>query len=357
MPKGKTVSRVRPVPRQIRDIKPKRQLPRSEQAQDPNDDWWYQFNDNDGAESSSTATPVATHLRGASAANGARSRFGRRSTIDADAIAEGNTDVSRLKQVPQVAWERFKQTPRRKKIKRIFWGMILVFALKTIYFSDLDSYSVAEEEKLMKPKSTIHHNKKMSKSFFSDEDMAEALQFSAGRLSSKKTGESDLEKAPMIMDDFGLLNGVSSRIDNAGMSGSTFQTDSMAEPKLMNQYSDVIEGESNTMNAVIQRDTLQDKMMWGKSQSQGGIGSSNINVSQNNNVQDPIVSNEQRWGASQNTDNSGGSSNWGANSQSEMTWSDPLTKQKVESNVMGLSIVDDYIQQSPPDPMILMQET
>ena len=41
MPKGKTVSRVRPVPRQIQDIKPKRQLPRSEQAQDPNDDWWY----------------------------------------------------------------------------------------------------------------------------------------------------------------------------------------------------------------------------------------------------------------------------------------------------------------------------
>ena len=131
------------MPRQIQDIKPKRQLPRSEQAQDPNDDWWYQFNDNDGAESSSTATPVATHLRGASAENGARSRFGRRSTNDADAIAEGNTDddrnVSRLKQVPQVAWERFKQTPRRKKIKRIFWGMILFFALKTIYFANLDS--------------------------------------------------------------------------------------------------------------------------------------------------------------------------------------------------------------------------
>ena len=60
------VSRAPNIPRKIRNLKPKRQLPRNERANDRDDEWWH---NNIGAAQKSTTAQAVVHLRGVAASN------------------------------------------------------------------------------------------------------------------------------------------------------------------------------------------------------------------------------------------------------------------------------------------------
>lgn len=154
-----TVSRVPNIPRKIRDIKPKRQLPRNERANDQDDEWWHSTSRE--AQKSATASK-GDHSQGVAASDeslfGTRSRFSRSKAGEASSIShdgassgdENDNEPNRTKNIgirsiPTQMWERFKLTPTRKKIKRFIAGMVLFIALKSIYFADLDDYQYSQK--------------------------------------------------------------------------------------------------------------------------------------------------------------------------------------------------------------------
>eukprot|EP00984_Skeletonema_dohrnii_P026687 scaffold16065_cov75-Skeletonema_dohrnii-CCMP3373.AAC.1 len=147
-----SVSRAPNIPRKIRNLKPKRQLPRNERTNDRDDDWWH---NNIGAAQKSASTPGGIHLRAVAATNesfGTRSRFSRSKVSDAsisqDSLEnENENDINRTNNSSLLIqmWEKFKSTPTRKKIKRFIAGMVLFTALKSIYFADLDDYQYSQK--------------------------------------------------------------------------------------------------------------------------------------------------------------------------------------------------------------------
>jgi len=147
-----SVSRAPNIPRKIRHLKPKRQLPRNERTNDRDDDWWH---NNIGAAQKSASTPGGVHLRAVAATNesfGTRSRFSRSKVSDAsisqDSLEnENENDTNRTNNSSLLIqmWEKFKSTPTRKKIKRFIAGMVLFTALKSIYFADLDDYQYSQK--------------------------------------------------------------------------------------------------------------------------------------------------------------------------------------------------------------------
>jgi len=145
-----SVSRAPNIPRKIRNLKPKRQLPRNERTNDRDDDWWH---NNIGAAQKSASTPGGVHLRAVAATNesfGTRSRFSRKvsdASISQDSLEnENENDTNRTNNSSLLMmWEKFKSTPTRKKIKRFIAGMVLFTALKSIYFADLDDYQYSQK--------------------------------------------------------------------------------------------------------------------------------------------------------------------------------------------------------------------
>ena len=140
------VSRAPNIPRKIRNLKPKRQLPRNERANDRDDEWWH---NNIGAAQKSTSAQAGVHLRGVAASN--ESRF-RPRVLDASISEEApenehENEANRTNDIatPMRIWENFKSIPTRKKIKRFIAGMVLFTALKSIYFADLDDYQYPQK--------------------------------------------------------------------------------------------------------------------------------------------------------------------------------------------------------------------
>jgi len=135
------VSRAPNIPRKIRNLKPKRQLPRNERANDRDDEWWH---NNIGAAQKSTSAQAGVHLRGVA-------RF-RPRVLDASISEEApenehENEANRTNDIatPMRIWENFKSIPTRKKIKRFIAGMVLFTALKSIYFADLDDYQYPQK--------------------------------------------------------------------------------------------------------------------------------------------------------------------------------------------------------------------
>ncbi len=166
MVKGKTLSRARATPRQIRDIRPARQLPRNDAFQeDESDDWWFRSGGNgrgDGSCGSSnvdSSSAAALHIQRVAAVNGARVRFGRNSMLGSDEVDSSNSDELHGHDrfhgegirgyfghifkwfLFDIMWDGFMALPTQKKLKRIIACMILFSTWKTIYFADLDNYS------------------------------------------------------------------------------------------------------------------------------------------------------------------------------------------------------------------------
>lgn len=166
MVRGKTLSRARATPRQIRDIRPARQLPRSEPSQDDeNDDWWFRSGGNGrggggyGSPSGDSSSAAEQHMQRVAAANGARVRFGRNNTMGADEAAgsdsneyhghaqghrkgiRGNLAFVFRWLLLDMMWDKFMALPTQKKLKRIIACMILFSTWRTIYFADLDYHS------------------------------------------------------------------------------------------------------------------------------------------------------------------------------------------------------------------------
>jgi hypothetical protein len=148
-----TVSRAPNIPRKIRDIKPKRQLPRNgnERANDRDDEWWH--NNVGGAQTSAAAPSGAALSREVAESNesfGTRSRFSRPKALDMSTRSDSNDNEDEANRNNNSSmllrmWERFKLTPTRKKIKRFLAGMVLYTALKSIYFVDLDDYQYSQK--------------------------------------------------------------------------------------------------------------------------------------------------------------------------------------------------------------------
>lgn len=146
-----SVSRAPAIPRKIRDIKPKRQLPRSERANNDHEgEWWLNNNTSSGdAQKSATVSPAANLA--SNERFGTRSRFSRTKAGDAlpqdesSVFDDENEETRPTRSLPIQMWERFKLTPTRKKIKRFIAGMVLFTALKSIYFADLDDYQYSQK--------------------------------------------------------------------------------------------------------------------------------------------------------------------------------------------------------------------
>ena len=146
-----SVSRA-PIPRKIRNLKPKRQLPRNDKANDRDDEWWH--NNFEAAQQPSNPQAGA-HLRGVAASNesfGTRSRFARPRALDASISKEASenedeNEANRTNNIstPMQMWQNFKSIPTKKKIKRFIAGMVLFTALKSIYFADLDDYQYPQK--------------------------------------------------------------------------------------------------------------------------------------------------------------------------------------------------------------------
>jgi hypothetical protein len=171
MPRHKSVPRVRATPRQIRDIKPKRQLTRGQI--DPSDEWW-----RDAEEADNTGSGADTsngHSRGASEnSNGA----------SVEDNYDGNTHGG-LKQCRINCTEWYQRTSRIKKLKQFFWTYILYRTLKLIYVVDLENYSLSKwQSASMYDGSSSVKVKSMSDSFFSADDLEEAARYSPRKLSS-----------------------------------------------------------------------------------------------------------------------------------------------------------------------------
>ena len=261
--KGKTISRAPATPRQIRDIKPARQLPRSDQSQqDGDDDWWYLSNNGNATREPSAA---AAQLQRVAAVNGARHRYGRRA-MGSDAAAgeegmhpDGHDECNhgnpqgirgRIKHtfkflVCDMVCGKFKAMSFRKKIKCLIASMILFFAWKTIYFADLDTYSTPKWE---------------SKFFSSNSN-------SSPSVTGVKSMDTYLSSLATGKDSYGSSSGVRSSTNNegstlgqtlrqremnldAGISSKTaYQVNSVGVPGLIGQT--MLSGQAGSQNYQI----------------------------------------------------------------------------------------------------------
>jgi hypothetical protein len=117
------VPRARATPRQIRDIKPKRQLPRA-QASDHDESWWQEANNE-----TNNATDALTQEN----TNGASPHPTDASPDDAASHAKG-----KLERVQLTCSDWYHHTTWMKKLKQLFWTVILCRTLRLIYVMDLD---------------------------------------------------------------------------------------------------------------------------------------------------------------------------------------------------------------------------
>lgn len=182
MPRNKSIPRVRATPRLIRDIKPKRQLPRSQIATN-NDDWWLE--DTDQTPSHGNGRDALTHHSyGESITNVLPER---------PPVVECNGGTRQLcrpywENICRNCWDRYKRTSCRKKMKQLFWTFVLFRTLKIIYLLDLDNYSSSKlqltetfgskRSDISGEQSPVKFNPTTGKRFFSEEDLAEAARFS-----------------------------------------------------------------------------------------------------------------------------------------------------------------------------------
>ena len=132
-------ARIPQTPRRIRDIQPKRLLQRlnvSKQNKHGDDDeWWYSANNN--------------------------SNVGRAADVDSDSDSDSEYTSATHENFPSRrlrAWillkstyESIRQTPPQKRKKRLFWGLILITAWRTIYLADLDQYSSLDDKSAVQP--------------------------------------------------------------------------------------------------------------------------------------------------------------------------------------------------------------
>lgn len=117
MPRHKSIPRARATPRQIRDIKPKRQLPRSQR--DAHDDWWQETEEtNNNGDATNVSRGHETTNVGVVGSQ--------------EPGCENETTHGSLHH-----W--YHHTSRLKKVKQFFWIFILYYALKLIYVMDLDN--------------------------------------------------------------------------------------------------------------------------------------------------------------------------------------------------------------------------
>jgi hypothetical protein len=182
MPRNKSIPRVRTTPRLIRDIKPKRQLPRN-QISNNNDDWWLE--DTDQTSSDGNGGDVLTyHSYGGSSTNGPPER---------PPVVGCNGGTHQRcrpywKNKCCDSWDRYKRTSCRKKMKQFFWTFILFRTLKIIYLLDLENYSLSKwqltetfgskRSGISGAQSLMNFNPTTGKRFFSEEDLAEAALYS-----------------------------------------------------------------------------------------------------------------------------------------------------------------------------------
>ncbi|KAL7552143.1 hypothetical protein ACHAWF_015357, partial [Thalassiosira exigua] len=141
----RVVNRAPKTPRKIRDIRPKRQLrrlsPEKKECNEAGDGWYTSSNDGVGEGS-------PRQLRGA-----AVKRFGRRPgpTFSRDSEHDHVEDESHTRRggifaALKLLYQRIRQTPRQKRRKRFFWGIILITALRSIWKVDLDPYTLNEDK-------------------------------------------------------------------------------------------------------------------------------------------------------------------------------------------------------------------
>ncbi|KAL7518306.1 hypothetical protein ACHAWX_003150 [Stephanocyclus meneghinianus] len=171
----KTISRVPATPRLIREIKPKRQLPRKSSTQEiaeGDDDWWSQSSHGGIETSPLAAAPLATN------GVGTRSRFSREETHENFNQDEPKNHNRGLKHSLRERWERFKRTPFRKKMRQIFWSVILFHSLKIIYTADLEHENWQMQLPLEHDNYYPVNAKPMGKSFFTKEDTGQTSLFS-----------------------------------------------------------------------------------------------------------------------------------------------------------------------------------
>ena len=151
MKKPRTINRVN-TPRKIRDIRPKRQLPRpsekkllqqkQQQEEQDGDDWWH-----DDAEETSS------QLRGVAA----NRRFGKRldRNNNSSRCEEDDDDVPRNKIYARLKciftrlkcmYARIRQVPKQKRRKIVLAVVLLYYVWRTIYSVNLDQYSFSEKK-------------------------------------------------------------------------------------------------------------------------------------------------------------------------------------------------------------------
>ena len=138
----KSIPRARATPRQIRDIKPKRQLPRSQS--DAHDDWWQEMEEtnNNGASGHETTNVGVIGSQ--------------------EPGCENETTHGSLHH-----W--YNHTSCLKKVKQFFWTFILYHALKLIYVMDLDKFSLAKWQSSYD--TSFVQVKPMGKNFLSTQDI------------------------------------------------------------------------------------------------------------------------------------------------------------------------------------------
>ena len=133
-----TVSRAPNIPRKIRDLKPRRWL-RNERIE--------------GANKSEAKISRSNYSRGASneSFGNIRSRAKnvdeptRNNEKNSENEAEIDANHTNHSSTLMRGWYKFKLTPTRKKIKRLIAGLVLLTALKSIYFADLDNYQYSQD--------------------------------------------------------------------------------------------------------------------------------------------------------------------------------------------------------------------
>jgi hypothetical protein len=192
----KSIPRGQATPRLIRDIKPKRQLPRSqiEIVDQSEEEWLQQAEENgDGADATNSANHDSFDTNNASGEySGA---------IINDDVVQGSRFRSSLtwKRVCLIIWEWHKRTP--KKLKQVFWSFILFRTLKLIYNMDLDNYSSSKWQAIETYDSVSSMSNQLSpvnvkpvgKSFFSNENLANKAEL-FGLSESSYHSELGLEK-------------------------------------------------------------------------------------------------------------------------------------------------------------------
>ena len=122
----KSVPRVRATPRQIRDIKPKRQLPRTQRVEE--DSWWEEA---DATNTTTGASSASNHVR----------KEGTNPILKSEQEISSDDKQGKWKQCQIYCREWYQGTSFTKKLKQFFWIFILYRTWKIIYAIDLEEYS------------------------------------------------------------------------------------------------------------------------------------------------------------------------------------------------------------------------